>query len=527
MRKTLFLFLVFLSVASFAQKTQNKPNIIMLYVDDWAWYGSPVAMDDDFHTSQMPVLEMPNIERLAEQGMKFRNAYGSPQCSPARVCLQTGQSSPRNGFTVTQKRANGDYYNEDKSYQYFPMVANVSATTLPQEATTIAEALKPLGYTSAHYGKWHMYSNPSEHGYDFSDGDTDNNPGNTIPKEIRKTRGEGKEKVKVSSNLPEDFTDPKLMFSITEKSLAFMEEQVKEEKPFYLQISHYAMHKGLECLPETRAKYQNLPELKAWYKRNNIDPQTISYKKDPATWMGMAENLDNCIGEVMKKMKELGIEDNTYIVMTSDNGYRHVELEVLPDKKQPLHGHKWWLWDGGIRVPMIVKGPNIGEGTVFKGNVINYDFLPTFYEWAGGDPDQLNDIDGISLKDYMEGKKPSKKFLNRSLYFHFPHNRNSLPHSAVISGNYKVMHFYDKPEIPMLFDISKDLGEVYNIAAKEPKKQEEMFTDLMGYLKSQGARLPKENPNYKPEEYKKDKKTKDRMRWGAFEGERPLEADER
>jgi arylsulfatase A len=183
----------------------EKPNIVLLLIDDWAWNGTPVAMDDAMENSRMPVLRMPNVERLARAGMKFRNAYASPQCSPARVCVQTGQSTPRNGFSVFMNDRGQEYYNE-KQYKGFPVVSCISDMTIDDDAVTIPEALKPLGYASAHVGKWHMRGDPGDEGYALHDGNTSNNPGNTLPPEKKK-------------RLPASLTDPKLMFSLTESPI--------------------------------------------------------------------------------------------------------------------------------------------------------------------------------------------------------------------------------------------------------------------------------------------------------------------
>ncbi len=496
----------------------KKPNIILFYIDDWAWNGTPVAMDDSMENSRMPALEMPHLEKLAAQGMRFRNAYGSPQCSPARACIQTGQSNPRNGLTVYLNSPN-PYYDTQKEYQYFPLVPNVADRELDDDAVTIAELLKTQGFVSAHVGKWHMRGDPGKEGYVVHDGATTNSEGNTMtwnlgPNDPRPRR------------LPEDMSDPKLMFSITEKGIKFMEDQVKADNPFFLQISHYAMHAGRECLNATREKYLKHPLVKAWYEENNQDPDTIHRNQDPAIWLGMADDLDSRIGAVINKARELGIEENTYFIVVGDNGYRHEELLLKPGITQPLHSQKWWLWDGGIRVPMIVKGPGIKGGSVFYGNVVNYDLLPTFFEWAGGNPEQLLYIDGVSLADYMEGEKPDPSFLNRNLYFHYPHYRTSVPHSAMISGSSKVIHFYHRPDIPMLFDLSGDMGEVTNLADRYPDRHEKLYNEMMRYLIQVGARFPKENPNYDPELYKKDNKTDERLMWGPFAGSRPLEEDE-
>ena len=141
--------------------------------------------------------------------------------------------------------------------------------------------------------------------------------------------------------------------------------------------------------------------------------------------------------------------------------------------------------------------------------------------------EELQNIDGVSLVDYMAGKKPDKDFLDRYLYFHYPHYRSSVPHSAIISGSSKVMHFYEFPDIPMLFDIGRDPGEVSNIAKQDPETHQKLYDEMMRYFEVVGARFPKVNPDYDPEEYRKDRRTKERIMWGPFEGDRPLEEDEK
>ena len=522
LRLSLALFAVLLACqcARAEQDDATKPNIVLLFIDDWAWNGTPVAMDDALANSRMPALQMPNIERLAKEGMKFRNAYASPQCSPSRVCVQTGQSSPRNGYTVYMNSRGQEYYDEGRQYKNFPVIPCVADQTIDPETMTIPEALKPLGYVSAHVGKWHMRGDPGDEGYMLHDGDTDNKPGNTLDSFAK----DGEKKPR---RLPKDLTDPKLMFSTTEKAIGFMEEQVAASKPFYLQISHYAMHAGSECLPATREKYANHPLVEAWYKANNKQKDTVRLGDDPAVWLGMAEDLDGRIGAVLDKIEALGIADNTYVVLVSDNGYRHKELLLDPKLTQPHHGAKWWVWQGGIRVPMIVKGPGIEMGSVFTGNVVNYDFLPTFVDWAGGDPNTLKDIDGVSLAGYMAGEQPDDAFLNRNLYFHYPHYRTSMPHSAVVSGGFKLLHFYDSSNTPMLFDLSADMGEANNIESQYPERHKEMFTEMMDYFEAVGARIPKLNPDYDASVYEADSEFAKRKMWGAFEGNRPLEDDEK
>jgi arylsulfatase A len=492
------------------RQTGQSPNIVMLFIDDWAWNGSPVPMDDSMANSKMPVAQMPNLEKLAQQGMKFRNAYsGAPQCSPSRVCLQTGKSAARSGFTVYLGKMKDDYYDTRRQYEKLPMVPNISDGTIDADAVTIPEALKPLGYVSAHIGKWHMGGDPGAEGYVLHDGNTNNDPGNTVGKVGRQ---------------PENITDPKLMFSVTEKAIGFMQQQATAKQPFYLQISHYAMHAGSECLNTTRQKYVKHPLVQAYYQKTGKTAATVNRKQDPAIWLGMAEDLDGRIGAVLEEIKRLGIEDNTYVIVVADNGYRH---KFYPGLTQPLHAAKWWAWQGGIRVPMIVRGPGIEAGSVFKENVVNYDFLPTFVDWAGGDSKSLQDIDGVSLAGYLRGVKPDDAFKNRHLYFHYPHYRTAMPHSAIVSGTRKVMHFYEQPDVPMLFDLSNDEGEVENIATKNYLEHKELFGEMMRYFKQVGARLPKVNPDFDPEHYKAAKEYESRIIWGPFKDRRELEDDEK
>ncbi|MEM6911409.1 MAG: sulfatase-like hydrolase/transferase [Verrucomicrobiota bacterium] len=501
-----FLLLVcsFLGWASTGLVGQEKPNIVLFYLDDWAWNGSPIPMNDSVENSFMPILEMPRLEQLAREGMKFTNAYGSHQCAPARASLQTGQSGPRTGLTLVLGNQKDDYYDTRPQYRNLPLVPNIADESLDADALTIPEALEPLGYVSAHLGKWHLYSDPGAEGYVLHDGDTDNKPGTPKDPAIAEK-------------------DPKLMFSITEKAIGFIKEQAAQDRPFYCQISHYAMHAGSQCLPETFEKYAAHPKLQAYYETLAKRPKP---KQDPAMWLGMGEDLDGRIGAVLDTLASLGIEDNTYVVVVSDNGYRHSALGITPGTKQPLHAHKWWAWQGGIRVPMFVKGPGIAANSTFEGNVINYDFLPTFVEWAGGDPETLPEIDGVSLAAYMAGQDPDREFLNRPLYLHVPHYREEIPHSIIVAGDAKVIHFYERPDIPMLFNLADDPGETTNIARQFPETHERLFEQMMTYLEEVEARFPKVNPEYDPEVYQRHKNYAKYQRWGPFEGTRPLAEDE-
>ena len=290
-------------------------------------------------------------------------------------------------------------------------------------------------------------------------------------------------------------------------------------------------HGGYECFPSSRARYQNHPDVVA-YNDGETNPDNLGRNSDPAVYLGMVYELDQKIGEVRQKLVDLGIADNTYVIVVGDNGYRQGFYDGLFGLSQPLHSAKWWLWQGGIRVPMVVEGPDVVSNAHCTANVVNYDFLPTFVDWAGGDTNQLQDIDGISLAGLMEGETPGTQFLNRSLYFHYPHYRSGMPFSVMVKGHEKVVYFYETPvrfpawEPIMYFDIGNDVGEYHNIYSNNPVRAEELYADMTNYLAVVGARIPLTNENYDVAAYTSAGEYAMRVEWGPFIGTRTTEDDE-
>jgi len=452
-------------VCGAAQAASKKPNIILVLGDDMPWAGTSVEMLEGHKGSVMSFRHTPNIARLAKQGMTFSSAYtAAGMCAPSRCSLQTGKTTARHLFSGNGNF--GDSCPPEVIYQpkgkdaHRPYIEPSPMGSLSPKNQTIAEALKPLGYATAHIGKWHIYGGgPEKHGYDVSTGETSNTEGkSTDPK------------------------DPKLMFSITEKSIKFMEEQAKAGKPFYLQMSHYAGHNPVQFLPETLGKHLKSPEITCLKSKG--EQQRV------ATREAMMENLDTSIGIMLKRLDELGLSDNTYVIFTADNGFYRYNAG-----NEILRGSKWWLWEGGIRVPFIVRGPGIKAGTRCAANIVNYDYLPTFVDMAGGQPEALADVDGISFKPLLSNPKNVEAYNGRDLYFHYPHPRTSTMHSGIIRDNYKLLYFYEQPGKLYLYDLSTDIGESKNIAQAKPEKAAQMYKDLNAYFDSIGAYLPKPNPN--------------------------------
>jgi arylsulfatase A len=476
--------------------TRSTPNIIMILADDMAWYDTPVRMDDQAENSAQEIMRslkdpqnpgQPykwHLQKLADDGMTFRNAYsGAPQCTPTRGCLRTGMTTARSRLSVQLGGKGIGEFNAKPELENFPVKPNGVRIPLPPEIVTIPEALAPMGYRCAHYGKWHLDSDPSVEGYVDSDGMTDNNAGKTYDSKDPK--------------IPPDLENPKRIKETTDKTIAFMTQQKNAGKPFYIQLSHYAVHAPWECKQSSRALFQNHPDVIA-YNKGETDPAKLNRKNDPAVFFGMIYELDLSIGRLLQDIENLGLTDNTYVIFKSDNGYRRFDTQNFT---QPFYGRKWFLWQGGIRVPMIVKGPNVPAGLVSTVNVVTYDLLPTFYDWAGGNPTNLADVDGVSLKGLLEGEAPTQAFLGRSLYFHYPHYRAAIPLSVVVKGNHKLVYSYDatiRTDISvsdprMLFDLAIDPGEFHNITPSNTELAASLYADLDQYLKSVDAWRPLDN----------------------------------
>jgi len=463
----LFVLVALCVPALAADRPAPPPNIVFILIDDMPWFGTSVRMSADQPESAMAFRHMPNVEKLAAQGMTFRNAYAAAaMCGPSRCSIQTGMMTARHLYS-----GNGGFDEKTNgTVEYMSRGQDAARPLLQPEPQgnlrfpSMGDLLKSAGYASAHFGKWHLYGGgPAKHGYDESDGDTDN-----------------------KTSRPDDPPDdPKLMFSLTRRSVDFIERQAKAGRPFFLQVSHYATHARYQATKKTLEKHQKNPVF-----------AKIENPRERANAMlgaAMAEDLDTTIGMLLQKLDALGLTENTYVVFTTDNGNR-----TWNESHDPLRGAKWWLWENGIRVPLIVRGPGIAAGSRSMVNVIGYDFLPTFADLAGATAKVGPNIDGVSFKRLLFGGAPTEKEINRPLYFHYPHYRISPPASALIVGDTKLMHWYEWPDQRFVYDLRHDLGEKNNVAAANPERTGQLQRQLMDGLKAVGAYFPKPNPNADP-----------------------------
>jgi arylsulfatase A-like enzyme len=414
--------------------------------DDQGWNGLSVAMHPDVAGSKGEIFHTPNLEKLAAQGMRFSSAYApAPVCSPTRISIQTGKSPAQLHWTKAAPAVNGRKLIEPRLIK-----------DLNQNEVTIGELLKKAGYATAHYGKWHIAGGgPGAHGYDEHDGDTGN-----------------ENAFKFTDHNPVD------IFGMAERAAKFMEKSQRVGKPFYIQLSWNALHAAELANKATLAKYEKLAT-------NN--------SKQAAT-AAITEDLDSGVGKVLEAVDQLGLSENTYIIYMSDNG------SGGGGRRGGLSGGKGSVWEGGIRVPLIVRGPKVTANSWCHAPVVGYDFLPTLCALAGVPSKELpRDIEGGDITSLLHhsGEGVVKR-QREELVFHFPHYQSDDgPHSAIRLGNLKLIHFYEDNRVA-LFDLAKDIGEREDLAQQMPKDVQELKGRLDQYLAAINAQLPTSNPSFDP-----------------------------
>jgi len=425
------------------------PNFVLILGEGHGWSSTSVPMDAAVAASKSSVCRTPNIEKLAAGGMRLANFYASsPRCTPTRAALFTGKSPAllHMTFVGEGKMASGANSNGR-------LITPSALMELPTGETTVAELLKGAGYATAHFGKWHVGRvSPSQHGFDESDGATNNGgPDNDAN------------------------PHPKQLYQMSERGMDFMARQVKANKPFYLQLSHYASRQGGDASPEA------LATVKGW--GGTLGEREIS---EAAADL----DLDLAFGKVLGKIDELAIANSTYVIFTTDHG--------TPGRNPPLAGGKGTVAEGGLRVPFIVRGPGVRAGACVHVRATGVDLLPTIAALAKVSAPLPKGIEGGSLAAVLTGEgkgavaRPRDEFV-----VHFPHyDKDAIgPASAIWLGDFKLIRAHETGGL-RLFDIAKDPGERHDLAGEMPEKTTQMNQRLTDYLTSVNAQMPQPNPNY-------------------------------
>lgn len=431
-----------------------RPNFIVIMGEAQGWASSSVQLDDAVPGSRDPLSRTPNFEKLAAAGIRFSNFYAaSPRCTPTRAALFTGKSPAQLHMTFV-----GEGKREEAADTGRKVITPRGGTEMPEAELTIAELLQREGYATAHFGKWHVgRTNPKAHGFEENDGANANG---------------GPENV--------ENPNPKQAFGITEKGIDFMARQVKAGKPFYLQMSHYPGRGGTDARPETYAELRK----RATSER---DQRLIGAA-------AVREDMDATLGMILAQIDALGIAGRTYIIYTADHGAQG------QGSNGPLSAGKGTVWEGGIRVPLLMSGPGIKAGSSTRVRASTVDIFPTVAALARSEEPLPPGLEGGSLIPVLATpagaavKRPREEFV-----VHFPHyDKDKLgPASAIVLGPYKLIRPYETG-VPRLFDLSKDMGEEQDLAATKAKETAELDQRLTEYLKAVHAEMPSINTTFDP-----------------------------
>jgi arylsulfatase A-like enzyme len=446
----------------FSQTGRRSPNIVLVAIDDYGWADSG-CYGSVYHRT-------PNIDRLAALGMRFTDAYAAaPVCSPTRAALMTGKHPARLHLTdwlPGRRDMPGQILSRPNIRQELPLAE-----------TTLAEALQTAGYATAHIGKWHLGGagfEPERQGFDLNiAGDHTGSPlsyfapfqrdGRFMPKLERAPEGQY-------------LTD-----RLTTEAERFIEQQ--RDRPFFLYLPHYSVHIPMKAKPELIAKYRALPGP----ARGQNNP----------VYAAMIESMDESVGRLMRKLEQVGVSDDTVFIFTSDNGGLSVKegADTPATDNAPLRDGKGYLYEGGLRVPLIVAWPKrVKPGGVNRLPVYSADLFATALDAAGLKND--TGLDGLSLLPVLTGKGGLRR---PALYWHYPHysNQGGKPGAAIRAGRYKLIEFFEDRRVE-LYDLQKDISERSNLAGKLAEKAAELRRALAAWQRAVAAQMMTPNPAYKP-----------------------------
>ncbi len=438
----------------------DRPNIILIFIDDMGWQDVG-CYGNDF-------IDTPHIDQLAAEGMRFTDFYAAGAvCSPTRCALQSGQNQARIGITA---HIPGHWRPFERVITPRPTMA------LPLDTITVAEALKTSGYTTGYVGKWHLGNGPQfqpdRQGYDFS-------------AVIAGPHLPGKYRVQ-SPGVPKP--KPGQYRTDYEAELCIDFVKKNKDKPFFLMLSPFAVHIPLGAMSAKVDKYTEKAERT---KRELPHP----------VYAAMVEHCDDMVGRIVSAVAEAGITDNTMIVFTSDNGglYRRYDYRAAADdnvsSQAPLKGEKGSLHEGGVRVPLIVKyPPMVKPGTVCSEPTISYDFYPTFVDLAHGKLPTGQTIDGRSLIPLLNDA--NARLARNTLHWHYPHYHHDRPASSIRERDWKLIEYLDGTGDVEFYNLSEDIGETNNLVKKNPGRAADLKKKLNQWRQQVIARMPYPNPNY-------------------------------
>ncbi|MCY3971560.1 MAG: sulfatase [Acidobacteria bacterium] len=464
-----------------AEAPAEPPNVVFLLVDDLGAMDIGAFNPDTFY-------ETPNIDRLASGGVRFTRGYAAnPVCSPTRFSIMTGRYPTRVGAT--------NYFAGRREEKFAPAPLN---DRMPLEEYTLAEALRDGGYNTAFLGKWHL--GPTEEFWPLAQGFDVNVGGHRggMPRSYFSPYS--------NPTLEDGPEGEHLTARLTDEALNLIDGYAADEegKPFLLYLSYYTVHTRLNAPAELIAKYAAKAGVAAGARADPEDfgdeeqvwpadePRRVREVQNHAVYAAMVETLDTSVGRILDRLDALRLAENTIVVFFSDNGGLST-AEGSPTSNLPLRGGKGWLYEGGIREPMIVRWPAVAAaGGLTAAPVISTDFYPTLLEAAGIDLRPGIEIDGRSFLDVLRGGEVGEarvaEAAERDLFWHYPHyaNQGGFPGGAISRGRYKLIERYEDGQVH-LYDLEADIGERNDLAAEEPERVAEMRARLHAWYGQVGA----------------------------------------
>ncbi|MBT6449112.1 MAG: sulfatase [Verrucomicrobiales bacterium] len=461
---------ILLSLLLFAQAEAAKKNVVFILVDDWGWADAGVQGSDFFET--------PNIDRLAREGMRFTQAYAAAAiCSPTRAAILTGKSPARLDMTIWHE---GAVRGGPKSKRLLEAKAQPN---LPRGEVTLAELFKKEDYFTAHIGKWHLGKAafyPETQGYDVNIGGTYwgapatfhwpyRGPWSKFDPELRY--------VPVGSGKSGDY----LTDQLTDHALRIITQQ--KDRPFFLSLWFHTVHTPIEGKPDLVKRFEKKPPGKI---------------HSHAEYAAMLASLDENVGRVLRRIDDLKLTDHTVVILTSDNG--GVDFSTAksdnrpPTSNAPFRSGKGTLYEGGLRVPLIIRWPGRTKaGSECAAQVTSQDFFPTLADALG--QTEVPRHDGVSLLPLLNNPQAS---LNReALFWHYPHYYPRMtPASAIRAGDWKLIQYYEDNRLE-LFNLKTDPAETKNLAATQPAKTKALRKKLDAWRKETDAKAPTKNPDWR------------------------------
>lgn len=452
-----------------------KPNIVFILADDLGI--------KDLSCEGSTYYETPHIDALAKSGMRFTNGYSTCQvCSPSRASIMSGQYPARIGITDWIGAATGmNWKRNDRvlppDYQH----------NLPAEATTLAEALQAGGYRTFFAGKWHLggeSSKPEDHGFEINKGGYSS--GSPRGGYFSPYKNPAMEDGPAGECLP---------IRLANETVDFIKQE--SGKPFFAFLSFYSVHGPIQTSPDLWEKYRKKATDAGLAKERFKNDRTLPVRQvqDCPIYAGMMESMDDAVGIVTENLRKLGLDDNTIIVFTSDNGGVS-SGDAFATACLPLRGGKGRQWEGGIRQPYYIKAPGVTKpGSTSDQFATGTDFYPTLLELAGLDLLPQAHVDGQSLVPALKGKSSA-----RSLCWHYPHygNQGGEPSGIIRKGDFKLIRYYEDGR-EELYNLKDDVGETTNIADNHSDIVKRLSAELSAHLKEVGAKIPQPDPRFDAE----------------------------